>query len=191
MTAPRRTLPALVTHLDNQTWLASPGVGWFQPAQSVVVATTETVLGHLLVLGVSHAITVPPGQSGVVDFSTLADATFTAVSYGMPLGRLRTHEHATTKDAASNAHASTTANVFKAPQSGRIYLRPAPDKPLFASEQTVISRGQVIGLLEVMKSFSRITYDDASLPANVTLTKWLIQSGDDVSRGQPLFEFMP
>src|SRR5690606_3181477 len=55
--------------------------------------------------------------------------------------------------------------LFTAPSSGRFYQRPAPDKPPFVEVGQIIERGHTLGLLEVMKTFTRIYYDDPKLPA--------------------------
>ena len=40
-----------------------------------------------------------------------------------------------------------------APLPGVFYRKPAPDKPAYKSEGDIVAVGDVVGLIEVMKSF--------------------------------------
>jgi biotin carboxyl carrier protein len=46
-------------------------------------------------------------------------------------------------------------------------------------------------LLEVMKSFHRVTYDDATLPERARVVALLVTEEADVTAGQPLIEVEP
>jgi acetyl-CoA carboxylase biotin carboxyl carrier protein len=72
--------------------------------------------------------------------------------------------------------------VFRAPTSGRFYGRPAPDKPAFVGAGTQLAAGTTICLLEVMKTFHRVTYSGD--PARVRAV--LVADGDDVNAGDAL-----
>ena len=76
--------------------------------------------------------------------------------------------------------------VFHAPTSGRFYGRPSPDKPAFVTEGTELTAGTTVCLLEVMKTFHRVTYGGAGLPATARVRRVLVADGADVSAGQPL-----
>jgi acetyl-CoA carboxylase biotin carboxyl carrier protein len=81
--------------------------------------------------------------------------------------------------------------VFCAPVAGRVYLRPAPDKPAFVEVGDVVTRGTSLCLLEVMKSFNRIAYGGAHLPERARIVRLLVQDGADVNAGAALIELEP
>ena len=55
-------------------------------------------------------------------------------------------------------HAAATGLVFRAPTSGRYYGRSSPDKPAFVTAGDELPAGATVCLLEVMKTFNRVTY---------------------------------
>ena len=69
------------------------------------------------------------------------------------------------------------------PLPGVFYRKPAPDQPPFKEEGDAIAAGDVIGLVEVMKSFHEIKSD-----AGGTVGKFLVENEDGVMAGQPLVE---
>ena len=92
--------------------------------------------------------------------------------------------------AASGQSASAaTGLVFRAPMSGRFYLRPAPDKPAFAEVGATLSRGQTVCLLEVMKTFNRLSITGDDLPDTLVVKRVIPDDGTDVDEGDPLLEF--
>jgi acetyl-CoA carboxylase biotin carboxyl carrier protein len=83
---------------------------------------------------------------------------------------------------AAEAAEAAGGRVFRAPTSGRFYGRPAPDRPPFVTAGAAIAPGATIGLLEVMKTFTRVTYSGE--PARVR--EVLVPEGADVNAGDPL-----
>jgi acetyl-CoA carboxylase carboxyltransferase component/biotin carboxyl carrier protein len=81
--------------------------------------------------------------------------------------------------------------VFRAPLAGRVYLRPAPDKPNFVAAGDTIARGTTVCLLEVMKSFNRIAYGGDGLPERARIVRVLIEDGADVDPGAPILQLVP
>ncbi len=76
------------------------------------------------------------------------------------------------------------AKHILSPLPGTFYRKPAPDKPNFKSEGDMIVVGDVIGLIEVMKSFNEVKADQAG-----QISKFLADNEDPVIAGQPLLEF--
>jgi acetyl-CoA carboxylase biotin carboxyl carrier protein len=76
--------------------------------------------------------------------------------------------------------------VFRAPTSGRFYGRSAPDKPPFVAPGAQLAHGATICLLEVMKTFHRVTYGGPGLPDTARVRGVLVADGDDVNAGDPL-----
>jgi biotin carboxyl carrier protein len=69
------------------------------------------------------------------------------------------------------------------PLPGTFYRKPAPDKPSFKTEGDTVAIGDVIGLIEVMKSFIEVHADAAG-----KITKFMVENEDPVMAGQPLLE---
>jgi acetyl-CoA carboxylase biotin carboxyl carrier protein len=69
------------------------------------------------------------------------------------------------------------------PLPGTFYRRPAPDKPPFKSEGDSVAIGDVIGLIEVMKTFIEVQADGAG-----KIVKFIAVNEEPVMAGQPLVE---
>ena len=67
------------------------------------------------------------------------------------------------------------------PLPGTFYRRPAPDQPVYKSEGDTVAIGDVIGLVEVMKSFNEVKSTAAG-----KITKFLVENEDAIMAGQPL-----
>jgi len=69
------------------------------------------------------------------------------------------------------------------PLPGTFYRRPAPDQPMYKNEGDSVAVGDVIGLIEVMKSFNEVKATEAG-----KIVKFLAENEDAVMAGQPLAE---
>ncbi len=69
------------------------------------------------------------------------------------------------------------------PLPGTFYRKPAPDQPPYKEEGDAVAVGDVIGLVEVMKSFHEVKSD-----ADGTVVKFLLENEAAVMAGQPLLE---
>ncbi|MGF1607757.1 MAG: acetyl-CoA carboxylase [Kiloniellales bacterium] len=69
------------------------------------------------------------------------------------------------------------------PLPGTFYRRPSPDQPPYKEEGDKVAAGDVIGLVEVMKSFHEVKADDSG-----KVTKFLVDNEAAVQAGQPLLE---
>jgi acetyl-CoA carboxylase biotin carboxyl carrier protein len=69
------------------------------------------------------------------------------------------------------------------PLPGTFYRRPAPDQPAYKNEGDQVAVGDVIGLIEVMKSFNEVKADAAG-----RLVRFAADNEDAVMAGQPLAE---
>ncbi len=69
------------------------------------------------------------------------------------------------------------------PLPGTFYRRPAPDKPMYKNEGDAVAVGDVIGLIEVMKSFTEVKAEATGI-----ISKFLADSEEPVMAGQPLME---
>jgi biotin carboxyl carrier protein len=72
---------------------------------------------------------------------------------------------------------------IRSPLPGTFYRRPAPDQPPYKSDGDSVAVGDVIGLVEVMKSFTEVKADVAG-----TVKAFLVENEDAVTAGQPIVE---
>ncbi len=75
------------------------------------------------------------------------------------------------------------AKHILSPLPGTFYRKSAPDKPDFKNEGDTVAIGDVIGLIEVMKSFNEVKADHAG-----KISKFLTDNEEPVMAGQPLVE---
>ena len=69
------------------------------------------------------------------------------------------------------------------PLPGTFYGRPSPDQPAFKVVGDTVAVGDVIGLIEVMKSFHEVMADQVG-----TLVAFIAEDEEPVMAGQPLIE---
>ncbi|MCB1379768.1 MAG: biotin carboxyl carrier domain-containing protein [Alphaproteobacteria bacterium] len=69
------------------------------------------------------------------------------------------------------------------PLPGTFYRKPAPDQPSYKNEGDTVAVGDVIGLIEVMKSFNEVKADVAG-----KIVKFVADNEEPVMAGQVLAE---
>jgi acetyl-CoA carboxylase biotin carboxyl carrier protein len=77
-------------------------------------------------------------------------------------------------------------NVVASPFVGTFYRTPAPDQPAFVEVGSVVKKGQVLCIIEAMKLMNEIEADEPG-----KITEILVENGQPVEFGQPLFRFEP
>jgi len=70
---------------------------------------------------------------------------------------------------------------IKSPLPGTFYRRPSPEADPFISEGDAVKRGDVVGLVEIMKSFHEITSD-----AEGVVGRFLVENEELVEAGQDI-----
>jgi acetyl-CoA carboxylase biotin carboxyl carrier protein len=161
--------------------LRAPMPGWFRAtvAADHLVAPGDQI-GELVVLGHTSRVLVPARIRGIAKLVPSDGAR--AVGYGDVLLRVVAGGLGTAEpDAPAEPH-SVSGLVFRAPTSGRYYSRPTPEKPAFVTVGGELAPGATVCLLEVMKTFNRVTYSGA----RVRIIELLVADGADVNVGDPL-----
>ena len=92
---------------------------------------------------------------------------------------------------APAAPASAPANekpghVVASPFVGTFYRTPAPDQPAFVEVGAVVRKGQTLCIIEAMKLMNEIEADEPG-----KITEILVENGQPVEFGQPLFRIEP
>jgi acetyl-CoA carboxylase biotin carboxyl carrier protein len=181
------------THVPHVEALASgdevraPAPGFFR---SLVAAdhlvTAGDVIGELEVLGRVVRVTAPRVR-GLVKLPAGPALARRPVSYGDVLFSVATDVAiGAVEAAAGDAARAAQGLVFRAPTSGRFYGRPTPDKPAFVQPGAELATGATVCLLEVMKTFHRVTYGGADVPARARVREVLVADGADVNQGDAL-----
>jgi acetyl-CoA carboxylase biotin carboxyl carrier protein len=71
--------------------------------------------------------------------------------------------------------------TIKAPLPGTFYRRPDPGADPFVDEGDSVQAGDVIGLVEIMKSFHEVKANDSGV-----VGRFLVENEDTVEAGQDL-----
>jgi biotin carboxyl carrier protein len=71
--------------------------------------------------------------------------------------------------------------TIKSPLPGTFYRRPNPQAEPYVTEGDVVSQGDVVGLIEIMKSFHEIQSD-----AEGRVARFLVENEDLVDAGQDI-----
>ena len=89
---------------------------------------------------------------------------------------------AASSPAAASAAPRATEHTVQAPMVGTYYSAPAPGAKAFVQIGDEVKVGQVLCIIEAMKMMNQIESDRAG-----RVTSVLVQNGDPVEFGQPLF----
>jgi len=84
--------------------------------------------------------------------------------------------------AAAPAAAEPTGHVVKSPMVGTFYRSSAPGAPAFVEVGATVKEGDTLCIIEAMKLLNEIDADISG-----TITKVLVENGQPVEFGQPLF----
>lgn len=189
------TLRARLVRLpDGKLRLEAPTVGLYrgEPRPGTLVGPDQPI-GQLEILGVLHHLLAPAEAAGLVlPPDSRNQPSRRPVEHGSLLVLL--DPEAVTAGAVQgagpgrNAAATAAAMVFRAPTAGRWYTRPGPGKPPLIEAGTLLVHGQAVGLIEVMKTFSRLHYGGEDLPARARVRVIVVRDEEDVAAGDTLFE---
>jgi len=92
----------------------------------------------------------------------------------------------TTASGGNEESAASEGPVITAPTVGTFYSAPSPDDPPFVKKGSKVSPDTTVCLIEAMKVFNQIPAECSG-----TIEKILVQDGDAVDYGQPLFKVKP
>lgn len=184
------TLTAGSTRLpEGRVTVHSPAVGLWRGAPAPgTLLLPGAYIGQIEVLGVLHDLVLDDHAHGlIVGAAPAVRLARQPVEHGTLLFTLDPTSGAVLAVEAE-AEAGTAAGglEFRAPSSGRFYLRPSPDKPPFVEAGAAIQEGQTVCLLEVMKTFHRISYGGPALPKRAKVTAVAVADGADVEVGDTL-----
>lgn len=76
--------------------------------------------------------------------------------------------------------------LVRAPVVGTFWIRPAPGEPPFVKVGDLVQPGQVLCIIEAMKVMNEVRAEVAGVVEEI-----LVEEGDPVEYGQPLFRLRP
>lgn len=88
--------------------------------------------------------------------------------------------------AAESAAPVEEGHVINSPMVGTFYSSPTPGSPAFVDIGQPVAVGDVICIIEAMKIMNQIECE-----VNGTITKVLVENGEPVEYGQPMFVVKP
>jgi acetyl-CoA carboxylase biotin carboxyl carrier protein len=169
--------------------IASPAVGAWHAAVAIgAVIRGGDRLGELEILGASVEVVAPVGAHGVVIEGAAGGRATAPVGYGAALFVVDPRGASIEAQAEVSPASVSGGLVFASPISGRFFARPAPGKPPFVTVGATITEGQTVCMLEVMKTFNRVTYGGAGLPERARVVAILVDDEADVTMGQAILQ---
>lgn len=79
---------------------------------------------------------------------------------------------------------SKDQEIIKSPMVGTFYQAPSPDSPNFVEVGSKVGPDSVVCIIEAMKVMNEIQAE-----VKGTITEILVENGDSIEFGQPLFKF--
>lgn len=166
--------------------ICSTTVGLFVPNLSLgSLLHRGQVFGKILRLGRWHDLVVPPDADGFEVEKLIPP--YSTIEHGTSLIKIRRrtgHKRAVVKAAVKTMISS--GHTITAELDGTFYRKPAPDAPAYVGEGMRVAANQTIALVEVMKTFSFI-----KAPFSGILKRWLVNDGEAIKQGMPLFVIEP
>ena len=177
------------TDADHAVTLAAPEVGLFTAAKPAgAIVQPGEVVGVITRLGARFELVVPAGASGRIANAAPA-RMHEPVEYGQVLYRLEAIGDLNAELAASADEGAHSDLAFPSPITGRFWHRPSPDDPPLIAVGQVLEAGAVVGLVEIMKTFTQVTYTlKGKLPARAKIVAITVADGGEVNEGEALFE---
>ncbi|WP_372367238.1 acetyl-CoA carboxylase biotin carboxyl carrier protein subunit [Candidatus Uabimicrobium sp. HlEnr_7] len=173
---------------ENGFIVKSPLVGVYSKApQNGALINNKTCCGIITILGKQFLLELPVKVQGVVKFDNCEESK--NVEYLQELFRIEKIESLVSDGETSSdiQQDKQHERVVVAPTDGMFYRRPTPDEPAYAEIGDQVKKGQVLGLVEVMKTFNQILYSGDSLPETGKIKDILVEDGGEVKNKQVLF----
>lgn len=183
---------------DGTTRVLAPLVGtWSDPPSPGALVGTGSRIGLIRHLNRRFALVLPEGAAGRVLGPTPKDRVV-AVEFGQELFRLSSTavkdlagagENAVALGHPASAGLAPGTRAVVSPTDGVYYRRPSPGAQPFVEVGTKVRTGDVLGLVEVMKTFNRITYGGPGLPDEAEIVEIRGHDAAEVRAGDILVVF--
>lgn len=179
-------------HVPGEYIISSPGVGIL--THSPVLGTgipKGGAVGALTVLNTTYQLQLPETLQGVV-LELFIPNGHSKVQYNQPLLRIGPMQeycfYTNTEESAANTGLLAAGEIgIYAPCDGIFYRRSDPVSPPYVSEGSLVSLGDTLGLIEVMKCFNYIQYLGADMPTQAKVLAILPRNASEIKAGELLF----
>ena len=94
--------------------------------------------------------------------------------------------HLAADEVTASDNYADQGHVVTSPMVGIFYLSPSPEEPEFVSRGQNVKTGEILCIIEAMKIMNQIESDISG-----KLVRTLVENGDAVEYGQPLFIIDP
>lgn len=187
----REKLAVICEKTENGYDILSPAVGIIKniPVTNEIISGSSS-LGVLEILQTQYELKLPKNIVGKVS-NPDKEHTVKPVEYREKLFSVLPIDME--NEASENDGLEKDGNVsedqiqVKAPTDGIFYRKPTPDSSNYVEEGDTVKKGQVLGLVEVMKCFNQITFSDLTFPENAKITKICVDDAAEVKYQQTLF----
>ena len=125
---------------------------------------------------ISRGSTAAPATSNIIQAAPLPPVSAPVAGGEVFKSHKQTESHASKDDYSDSGH------VVTSPMVGVFYASPSPEDPPFANRGEDVKAGDVLCIIEAMKIMNQIESDVSG-----KLVKTLVENGDAVEYGQPLF----
>jgi acetyl-CoA carboxylase biotin carboxyl carrier protein len=126
------------------------------------------------------------GPRQVAYAPTAYPAEFAAMPQAQPAVAPAAPAPAAAQSAPAAAPAAPAGITINAPAIGTFYASPSPDDPPFVTVGSVVKPDTVVCIIEAMKVFNQIQAEKSG-----RIVEILVENGDAVGFGQPLFRIEP
>ncbi|MFP3159337.1 MAG: acetyl-CoA carboxylase biotin carboxyl carrier protein [Hydrogenobaculum sp.] len=144
-----------------------------EPILALIKALDSSSLQRLKLTSGDFTLELEKGQTYIVE-EVPKDTMLLEVS------RQKEEAQAAKEEQKSNYH------VITSPLVGTFYRAPSPDAPPFVEVGDIVSPGQTLCIIEALKVMNEIESDVRGRIENI-----LVENGEVVEYGQPLFEISP
>ncbi len=171
---------------EKDSKLLSPAIGYFTPAIKKGAAVAEgQLVGTLTRLGKVSSV-YASGSGGLIK----EVAPHGPVHFESMLAEIDTSAGVAKGSAGTSKKQKSGKIEVVAEFPGRFYSRPNPESDAFVSVGDVVKHGDVLCLIEVMKTFTRVTYG-GDYPATAKVVALVAEEGSDISAGDVLVRLDP
>lgn len=189
------SIEVLFSFNNSQFYILSPAVGYYYKKLNNEAFLSEgSSIGKLKILNITYELHLPKGVYGKVKIEKDKDKII-PVEYGQELFRLIPDKNSfeekkqTKISEYKKIKKAEGEHLITAFTNGIFYRKPSPELPPYARLNQEIEKGKVLGLIEVMKTFNQITFlgtgkNDSQI---WKIKKIVIEDGEEVKSGQPLF----
>lgn len=172
--------------------LEAPAVGFLEnlPLPGEILLPGAKI-GSLTTIASTYTLRLPSSIGGKVgNYDTehkkkavgYAEFLFSVLPYAGEIKGEAEKQKVTNKETNGNFR-------IAAPSDGIFYRRPSPDLPCYVEVGSIVQKGQVLGLVEVMKCFNPIHFQGEGLPDCARVVEICTTDACEVKYKQNLFVF--